>query len=128
MGFLRGMCAGSGPAEGAAMKYPENTVLVVGQAKPSRADAIYQTHGEFYISLVLERDTGRIVDASCNTILDVTAEFIRDMLLGKRLLEDFSAMETAIRTRYFALTQKPLVACLKDAANRYRAVLGEEPG
>lgn len=110
------------------MKYPENTVLVVGQAKPSRADAIYQTHGEFYISLVLERDTGRILDASCNTILDVTAGFIQDMLLGKRLLEDFPAMETAIRTRYFALTQKPLVACLKDAANRYRAALGEEPG
>lgn len=110
------------------MKYPENTILVVGQAKPSRTDAIYQTHGELYISLVLERDTGRIVDASCNTILDVTAGFIRDMLLGKRLLEDFSAMEAAIRTRYFALTQKPLIACLKDAANRYRAALGEEPG
>ena len=61
------------------MKYPENAVLVVGQAKPSRADAIYQTHGEFYISLVVERDTGRILDMTCNTILDVTAEFVRDM-------------------------------------------------
>lgn len=108
------------------MKYPENAVLVVGQAKPSRADAIYQTHGEFYISLVMERDTGRILDMTCNTILDVTAEFVQDMLIGKRLPEDLPALETEIRTRYFALTQKPLIACLKDAANRYRAALNGE--
>ena len=49
--------------------YAENTVLVVGQAKPSREDAIYNLHGEFYISLVVERDTGRILDVDCNTIL-----------------------------------------------------------
>ncbi|WP_312938941.1 DUF3870 domain-containing protein [Oscillibacter sp.] len=104
------------------MEYPENTILVVGQAKPSRGDAICQTHGEFYISLVLERDTGLIVDAACNTILDVTAVFVREMLVGRRLSEDLATMETEIRTRYFALTQKPLIACLKDAANRYRAV------
>lgn len=108
------------------MKYPDNAVLVVGQAKPSRADAIYQTHGEFYISLVMERDTGRILDMTCNTILDVTAEFVRDMLIGKRLPEDLPALEAEIRTRYFALTQKPLIACLKDAANRYRAALDGE--
>lgn len=47
--------------------YAENTVLVVGQAKPSREDAIYNLHGEFYISLVVERDTGRILDVDCNT-------------------------------------------------------------
>ena len=52
--------------------YAENTVLVVGQAKPSREDAIYNLHGEFYISLVVERDTGRILDVECNRILSVT--------------------------------------------------------
>ena len=32
--------------------YEKNTILVVGQAKPSKEDAIYNLHGEFYISLV----------------------------------------------------------------------------
>ncbi|WP_293010609.1 MULTISPECIES: DUF3870 domain-containing protein [unclassified Oscillibacter] len=108
------------------MGYPKNTILVVGQAKPSRGDAICQTHGEFYISLVLERDTGLILDAACNTILDVTAAFVRELLVGRRLGEDLAAMEADIRTRYFALTQKPLIACLKDAANRYRAAQSGE--
>ena len=38
----------------------KNTILVVGQAKPSREDAIYNLHGEFYISLIVERDTGKL--------------------------------------------------------------------
>ncbi|MDD3203833.1 MAG: DUF3870 domain-containing protein, partial [Pygmaiobacter massiliensis] len=52
------------------MNYPENTVLIVGHAKPGKDDAIYTVHGEFYISLVVEKATGIIVDLACNTILD----------------------------------------------------------
>ena len=48
------------------------------------------------------------------------------MLVGKCLPADLPALEASIRTRYFALTQKPLIACLKDAANRYRAALDGE--
>ena len=51
--------------------YAENTVLVVGQAKPSREDAIYNLHGEFYISLVVERDTGRILDVDCLSLIHI---------------------------------------------------------
>ena len=33
-----------------------------------------------------------------------------------------------IRERYFALTQKPLIACMKDACNRYLTAIGENRG
>lgn len=101
------------------MNYPENTILVVGQAKPSREDAIYNTHGEFYISMVLEPDSGKILDIECNTILDVTRTFVADIFIGKSLKDDTAEIEREIRCRYFALTQKPLIACMKDAYNRY---------
>ena len=114
--------------------YAENTVLVVGQAKPSREDAIYNLHGEFYISLVVERDTGRILDVDCNTILSVTKNFVASMFVGKNLRTDTEVLEREIKERYFALTQKPLIACMKDAHNRYmmaargRARAAGEPG
>lgn len=104
------------------MSYSKDTVLVVGGAKPSRDDAIYNTHGEFYISLVLERGTGKIVDLGCNTIVGVTSQFVKDMLVGRCLPADLPEIEAEIRSRYFALTQKPLIAALKDAANRFRTV------
>lgn len=111
------------------MKYPKNTILVVGQAKPSREDAIYNTHGEFYISMVLEPETGLILDVECNTILEVTRSFVADLFIGRSLKDDVAELEREIRGRYFALTQKPLIACMKDAQNRYfRAVGQTAPG
>lgn len=104
------------------MQYGKETVLVVGGAKPSRDDAIFTTHGEFYISLVLNRKTGEIIDVGCNTIVDVTEKFVKEMLVGRNLKDELPEIETDIRHRYFALTQKPLIAALKDAANRWRTI------
>lgn len=105
--------------------YSPNTLLIVGQAKPSREDAIYSLHGEFYISLVVDKESGEILDLECNTILAVTKNFVVSMLLGKSIKTDLEEMERMVRERYFALTQKPLIACLKDAHNRYMMVTGQ---
>jgi len=107
------------------MKYPENTILIVGQAKPSREDAIYHTHGEFYISMVVEADTGRILDLECNAILDVTRSFAADLFIGKSLKDDLALLEREIHNRYFALTQRPLIACMKDAHQRYLKAMAQ---
>ena len=106
--------------------YDRNTILVVGQAKPSRDDAIYNLHGEFYVSLVVEKDTGKILDVECNTILSVTKNFVASMFLGKSIKTDLELMEKEIKERYFALTQKPLIACVKDAHNRYMVAAGRK--
>lgn len=106
--------------------YDRNTILVVGQAKPSRDDAIYNLHGEFYVSLVVEKDTGKILDVECNTILSVTKNFVASMFLGKSIKTDLELMEREIKERYFALTQKPLIACMKDAHNRYMVATGRK--
>lgn len=110
------------------MKYADDTILIVGQSKPSRDDAIYTLHGEFYISLVVVKDSGLIADVECNTILGVTRDFVASMLIGRSLKNDVADLESEIRQRYFALTQKPLIACLKDAQNRYLTVTGNRNG
>ncbi len=73
--------------------YKDDTILVVGQAKPSKEDAIYSLHGEFYVSFVVERATGKILDLECNTILSVTRNFVVSMLLGKSLKTDLDEMQ-----------------------------------
>lgn len=108
--------------------YHKNTILIVGQAKPSKEDAIYNLHGEFYISLVVERESGLIVGVECNTILAITRDFAASILTGHNLETDMAVLEKEIRERYFALTQKPLIACLKDAHNRYMVITGKKSG
>ena len=102
--------------------FPADSLFIVGHSRPAKEDAIAQTHGEFYLALVLDKATGCILDAQCNTILDLSSSFVRQMLLGKCLPNDLPLLESQIKNRYFALTQRPLIACLKDAANRYAEV------
>lgn len=106
--------------------YGKDTILVVGQAKPSRDDAIFNLHGEFYISIVAEKGSGRIVEMECNTILPVTSKFASSIVVGKSIKTDLAEIEKEIRERYFALTQKPLIACMKDAHNRYMMITGNK--
>ncbi len=75
----------------------------------------------------MERDTGKILELDCNTILEVTKQFVASMFVGKSLRTDVPLIEKEIRERYFALTQKPLIACMKDACNRYLTAIGEKP-
>ncbi len=56
--FIRG----SFEEKGNDIMYKDDTILVVGQAKPSKEDAIYSLHSEFYVSFVVERATGKILD------------------------------------------------------------------
>ena len=55
----------------------------------------------------------------------MTSDFVASMFVGKNLRTDLQVLEAEIRSRYFALTQKPLIACMKDAYHRYIAVTGE---
>ena len=102
--------------------FPQDTLLVVGHARPAKEDAINLTYGEFYLALVLDRKTGCILDAECNTILDLPRSFVQGLLVGCCLPTDLPSLEQSIRSRYFALTQRPLIACLRDASNRYSEI------
>ena len=103
--------------------FPSGSLLVVGQARPAKEDAINLTHGEFYLALAIERESGCILDAECNTILELPRTFVRQMLVGRVLPRDLPLLEGEIRSRYFALTQRPLIACLRDASLRYEEAL-----
>ena len=75
---------------------------------------------------MLDRENGKILDMDCNTILEVTKNFVATLLIGRSLRDDVQMLEKEIKERYFALTQKPLIACIKDAHNRYMMVTGQK--
>ena len=75
---------------------------------------------------MLDRENGKILDMDCNTILEVTKNFVATLLIGRSLRDDVQMLEKEIKERYFALTQKPLIACIKDAHNRYMRVTGQK--
>lgn len=102
-----------------ADSYPETAVFITGQAKPAKEDAIAQVHGVFYLSLIIDTANNRILDAQCNSILPMTDRFVHSLVTGYDIVAQIGQMESQIRSRYFALTQRALLACLKDARSQY---------
>ncbi|MCX4310915.1 MAG: DUF3870 domain-containing protein, partial [Desulfovibrio sp.] len=49
--------------------------------------------------------------------------FVHSLVTGYDILQPMDQMEHQIKTRYFALTQRALLACLKDARSQYLNLL-----
>lgn len=100
------------------MEYPESSVFVTGLARPAKEDPVASIYDVFFLSLVVDKDSELILDATCNTAREMTNFFIRSLLVGHNL-QQLEPMVQAIQHRFFGMLQKPLVVALKDAHNRY---------
>ncbi len=113
----------------AIVEYEPGTIFVTGVAKVAKDDPIASSYQVFFVSLVVDHDTGMIVDATCNTARDMTKDFIRSILIGGNLISGIEELSGQIRRRFFGLAQKPLLVALKDAHNRFMVVKrAEDPG
>lgn len=99
--------------------YPDSAVFVSGTAKVGKEDAINTMYGNFFLSLIVDSDTDTIIEASCNMIMQETVAFVRYLIVGHNILTDVDEICESIRKRFFALSQKAVIAALKDAQNRY---------
>ncbi len=104
------------------VQYEPGTIFVTGVAKVAKDDPIASSYQVFFVSLVVDHDTGVIVDATCNTARDMTKDFIRSILVGGNLVSGLEEISAQIRQRFFGLAQKPLLVALKDAHNRFVVV------
>lgn len=104
------------------IEYGKGTVFITGVAKPAKDDPISSTYEIFFISLIVDKNTDRIVNVACNTASNMTGDFIRSLLIEHNIVEDLGIMEEEIRSRFFGLVQKPLIVSLKDAYNRYMVI------
>jgi hypothetical protein len=109
-------------AKAPIVDYEPGTIFVTGVAKVAKDDPIASSYQVFFVSLVVDHDTGVIVDATCNTARDMTKDFIRSILVGGNLVSGLEELSAQIRQRFFGLAQKPLLVALKDAHNRFVVV------
>ena len=63
--------------------------------------------------LILDRDSGRILDAECNIILGINSDYIASLLVGRNFYQELDEIILSIQQQYFV--------CLKDAYSKMRA-------
>lgn len=61
----------------------------------------------------------RIVDAACNFLPDIGRKFLIRLLIGNHIENGIKNAMEKIRSRYFSITQRALIAALEDILMRY---------
>ncbi|QEK12939.1 DUF3870 domain-containing protein [Crassaminicella thermophila] len=104
------------------MVYEKNTIYVLGTSKISKNDPIAALYDILFIGIILERDSGKIIDSTCNMVRDVTSDFIKSILVGYQLLDDIDEIIDEIKDRFYGMAQKAVIAAIKDARNKYMMI------
>ncbi len=98
------------------------SIFVTGEAKAPSNNPITTQFGMFYVALVVDTDTHRILDAECSATLALTNSFVRSLFVGASIEEEGTLAEQ-VAARYHGSSQRALVAALANAAAKYRSVV-----
>jgi hypothetical protein len=111
------------PIRGAAMVlYDKDTVYIIGDAQASVNNPITQQYSAFFIGLVVDTASHKIIDAGCSSTIPLTSDFVRSIFIGHNMLH-FDAVADEIRRRYHGSSQKALIVAYKDAQKKYKLIL-----
>jgi hypothetical protein len=102
------------------MKPPANTIYIVGHARLPAETTAKHVYEMLSLGLALDKDTKKILEVSCTTLPPYGNEFIREILLGKNLVEDLNKIADEIRSRFICRTRNALLAALDDLLKRLR--------
>ena len=102
-------------------RYGPNTILAAGMSRALNT-ALNSAESELLLLvLILDRDSGRILDAECNIILGINSDYIASLLVGRNFYQELDEIILSIQQQYFGLGQRALIVCLKDAYSKMRA-------
>lgn len=102
------------------MGLAEDVIYVVGHARLPAETSAKHVYDVLSLGLAVEKETKKIVGVSCTTLPPFGNDFIRDILLGKRLEAELEIITEQIRSRYICRTKNALLAALDDLLKRLR--------
>lgn len=104
--------------------FQQTTVYIVGDSKTALNNPIMQRYNSFFIGLVIDRETEKIVDAECSSTIELTSQFVKSLFKGKSILE-VDAVLAEIEQRYFGSSQKALMVAFKNANIKYVQIMNK---
>jgi len=96
----------------------QNEIFISGYAKlPSQitASKLYEV---IAIGLIVDKESGKILNADCSLATKIAVEFVKDLLLGENL-NDIEAINEKIHKYYFGSAKKALVTAISSCKKKY---------
>ena len=96
----------------------KNLVFVVGYGNLPANCALKDDYSMIALSLLIDTNTNIILDATVNTINELSAKFISAQMIGKNILTEKAKVIESLG-RYQAPAQKSLIVAFKATVDRY---------
>lgn len=103
-----------------------NLLFISGYAKLPKGTTAHELYGGLILGLVVERESGRIIQAECSLATQVAVGFVRDSLVGKTL-RNVEEIETTFNDVYFGAAKKAILSALSICTEKYRQILSNGP-
>lgn len=105
------------------MLYGKETIYILGTAKVGKSDPISAMYDIFFVGLIIDRNTHKIVDSTCNMVRDITNDFIKSIVVSYDIVNESDQIIAEVKERFHGMAQKSVCAAIKDARNKYLNLL-----
>lgn len=102
-----------------------NEILITGYAKIPQGLAASELYTTIALGLLVDRNTGQILDVDCSLITQIARDFVKQLVLHKNLNE-LDEIEEAFNTRYFGSARKALILAARICQEKYRKIGTDE--
>lgn len=96
-------------------------ILITGYAKLPQGLPASDLYTTIALGLVVDRETGEILDVDCSLVTQIARDFVRQLILHKNLNEP-DDLEEAFNARYFGSARKALILAARICAEKYRKI------
>ena len=99
------------------MKYKK--LCIVGNSRTQQKNPIMLRYSRFFITFIVDGETGEVLDLDASVMLKATNEFITELFFGCTLANTDQELLESIRCTYMASSQKAIQMAYLDAVRKY---------
>lgn len=96
-----------------------NKIYVVGFAKTNLDNPITKNYVKFLLAFIIDEKTNKILDFEMSSMFKITNDFVKELFIGKKFIEDETEIIESINKRYLGNSQKSIIVAYKDAIKKY---------
>lgn len=97
----------------------QTNVLVTGYAKLPQGITAAELYSIVGVSLLVDRDSGNIVDVDCTLVTQVARDFVKSIVIGGNL-NALDSIEAEFERSYLGSAKKALISALRTCNEKYR--------
>ncbi len=101
-------------------------IFVTGYAKLPKGITATELYSVVAVGLIINKETGKIIDADCSLVTRVAKNFFNELVVGKNI-KDYETIHEAFKHHYYGSAKKALISAMKTCHEKYKQIIIDDP-